>query len=281
MLRRGIVIACKHHHTALNRAPLWRENARSLSTLPDVLPSVASTLQFMQSNFDLSGFSCIVASGFMLRAVTVPFVYKSHRTMGQLDKVAPQLTMLYSLYQEDLAKKRREVVERGGIMDLGMAEERVSEMNLMRKAISRTLNKGGVSIAWIFSPIFVQIPVFVMFSRGVRSIAFASPADESAFYMQQIFDSGGCFWFENLNLSDPFCILPIAAGGLVYSSLEYSLKDTKSQGFLFFKYVVQGGMIFLTPFLAQLPAASQLYLCTTASLGMAQVRSRVECVSCV
>mgnify|MGYP006104462045 CR=1 FL=1 len=136
----------------------------------------------------------------------------------------------------------------------------------------------GVSRLKLFAPPLVQIPIFLAFNRGIREISLyvpsSSPSDQlnasTLAQMNDLFTNSGILHIPSLTSPDPLCVLPLLATTLIYTSLEISLRESKVSWLLSFKSLAQSGIIIFMPFLAQLPAASQLYLATTSSLGIAQ-----------
>lgn len=112
-----------------------------------------------------------------------------------------------------------------------------------------------------FAVPLVQAPIFLSFFVAIRKMVNA-PVES--------LETGGLFWFENLTLTDPYCLLPIITSATLAATLELGIESGQVNPALTqnMRYIMRAipavGFIFMINF----PAATLCYWTTSNFISL-------------
>lgn len=163
----------------------------------------------------------IIALTLILQAILAPLTYKSLKAAAMMRKVQPEITKLQARYKDDPARLN-------------------TEMMALYK-------KGGANPLGGCLPMLAQMPVFYGLYNALRS-------------SWELHGAGWIFWVKDLSAKDPFYVLPVVMGGLMFfqSKLNPPAGDPAQQQMMMFM-----PLIFTFMFL-KFPAGLVLYWLTNS-----------------
>uniref|UniRef100_A0A7S3CYA8 Membrane insertase YidC/Oxa/ALB C-terminal domain-containing protein n=1 Tax=Palpitomonas bilix TaxID=652834 RepID=A0A7S3CYA8_9EUKA len=150
-----------------------------------------SGLQVMHDSTGMPWWGTIIGATVLVRAATLPVTVFQMQNVAKLAQIKPEMERLTDRMKDLVARGEHEVAQkyRAELKDL-FKRNNASPMRSMASA-------------------FVQMPVFMSFFFALRRMAEEVPS----------FWEEGALWFENLSTSDPYYILPVISGGLMYINI--------------------------------------------------------------
>jgi YidC/Oxa1 family membrane protein insertase len=163
----------------------------------------------------------IIALTLILQAILAPLTYKSLKAAAMMRKVQPEITKLQARYKDDPTKLN-------------------TEMMALYK-------KGGANPLGGCLPMLLQMPVFYGLYGALRS-------------SWELHGSAWMFWIKDLSAKDPYYVLPVVMGGLMFlqSKMNPPAGDPAQQQMMMFM-----PLIFTFMFL-KFPAGLVLYWLTNS-----------------
>lgn len=163
----------------------------------------------------------IIALTLILQAFLAPLTYKSLKAAAMMRKVQPEITKLQARYKDDPTKLN-------------------AEMMALYK-------KGGANPLGGCLPMIAQMPIFYGLYDALRS-------------SWELHGAGWIFWIRDLSAKDPYYVLPVVMGGLMFlqSKLNPPAGDPTQQQMMMFM-----PLIFTFMFL-KFPAGLVLYWLTNS-----------------
>jgi YidC/Oxa1 family membrane protein insertase len=163
----------------------------------------------------------IIALTLILQALLAPLTYKSLKAAAMMRKVQPEITKLQAKYKDDPTKLN-------------------TEMMALYK-------KGGANPLGGCLPMLAQMPIFYGLYDALRS-------------SWELHGAGWMFWIKDLSAKDPYYVLPVVMGGLMFvqSKLNPPAGDPTQQQMMMFM-----PLIFTFMFL-KFPAGLVLYWLTNS-----------------
>jgi YidC/Oxa1 family membrane protein insertase len=163
----------------------------------------------------------IIALTLCLQVLLMPLTYKSLKAAASMRKVQPEIAKLQARYKDDPTRLNTEM------------------MALYKTAGANPL--GGCL------PMLLQMPIFVALYNALRS-------------SWELHGAGWMFWIHDLSAKDPFYVLPVVMGGLMFlqSKLNPPAGDPAQQQMMMFM-----PLIFTFMFL-KFPAGLVLYWLTNS-----------------
>lgn len=172
----------------------------------------------------------IVLLTVMVRIALFPLTDRSFRSMARMRKLKPEMDEINARFADDAEKKQAAIME------------------LYRKhGINPFAQLGGCL------PMLLQMPVFFAL--------YASLSTNIALYHQPF-----ALWWQDLSAPDPFFVLPLALGGLMWVQQKItptSMDPAQAK-------VMQFMPVIVTVFMLFLPAGLCLYMLTNSVLGIGQ-----------
>jgi membrane protein insertase Oxa1/YidC/SpoIIIJ len=208
--------------------------------------------------------ACFALMNVMLRTALIPLVIYSGQTSARFAKVAPEVQFLVTLFQNDLKKMRAE-------------GKSLAELRYLFKQNLQTL--GGIYKIHNVNPLTVflspllQIPFFYYVAIDLRKIVNgADPA------LAQELTECGFYWVPDLTAPDPWFLLPVAAGAMLYINVEVAIGKrslsgptaAKSDFAGLLKDLFQTLAVFMPCFSALSPAGIQIYLVSSFTYTLFQ-----------
>ncbi|XP_069956718.1 mitochondrial inner membrane protein OXA1L isoform X1 [Cherax quadricarinatus] len=207
---------------------------------------VQSSLEFLHVTADLPWWGAIALVTVAIRTLVFPLVLKAQRNAAKMNNNLPQLQILQIKMTEarncgdqlNAARYSQEMVE-------FMKEK---EINPMKNLI--------VPLA--------QAPVFISVFLALRRLANL-PLDS--------FQTGGLFWFMDLNVCDPYYLLPVITSLTMLATIELGADGAKlsSQNMHLMKYFLRLLPFLIFPFTMNFPAAVLCYWVSTNVFSLIQV----------
>jgi membrane protein insertase Oxa1/YidC/SpoIIIJ len=250
---------------------------RHMSILPDAIWGGAG---YMISTFHSSPLSppywaCMSLCAITVRTALIPVVLQGARTSAKFASVAPEVQFLMSLFQQD-----RHLLMQDKSLPLAEKPMRNRQLNFAFLRNMRSLyKKNNVNPLGIFTAPLLQIPIFFYFAADLRGIINGKGDLDLANALQDSGITVGAWeWIPDLTEADPYFVLPIATGALLYLNIELATGksslsgETASQAnFVKLFRDFFGSVSVLFPcFLATSPAAVQLYLLTSFTFTLGQ-----------
>ncbi len=233
------------------------ENAE-ISTFMAMTPLEAVQSNLLAAHSALGGpwWSTLVVVTLGFRCALIPITVMQMRTMNALSSgpVGKHLSLLGKLYSNDLKKN---------------PEDRAKLTKMYVQGYRKIFKLFDVNPFKVIAVPLTQIAFLATYIVATRDLITSGAIDLS---------DQGLFWFANLADRDPTLILPMAAVGLTYTSLEYSfgrtvLKPDEPVTLRFgdvVREVFQSILVFSVPLIAQLPAGVFMYWIPSSLFGMAQ-----------
>ncbi|KAF2279993.1 uncharacterized protein EI97DRAFT_107490 [Westerdykella ornata] len=190
----------------------------------------------------------IIALTLIIRTTMFKLQMNSSDAMARLAAITP---VMRKLNAEMTAAKA------GGKMD---------EMQVVRRKMTRVYKVIGANPAKSFLPLGFQAVIGFGAFRCLRGMSNLPVPDMT---------QAGFLWFQDLTVSDPYMIIPVVAGGIMYVSMkmggEAGPQSDQSMGTEGMRTIVKVGIPVMMTIVGMFqPAAVQLYLlCTSTTSSIA------------
>jgi len=169
----------------------------------------------------------IILLTFVIRLFLLPINVKSYKSMKVMQKIQPEIKALRETYKSDPKKMNEEV------------------MILMKKHKANPL--GGCL------PMFLQFPVFFALYRVLG---------ESI----ELYQSPFFFWIQDLSLKDPYYILPILAGFVLFIQQSLTPMNLPKEQARLIKFMP----LIFSVFMLNLPSGLTLYIFVSGLFSLCQ-----------
>lgn len=238
-----------------------------MTSFTDVIPPIFDNLQFwggsgyVLKTIHMDGtipyWACVSLTNVCVRTALLPVVLHGAHTAVKFAAVAPEVQFLVTLFQRELV-----VLKENGASPENRRKHLLMNFQTMRH-IYKTHKINPLAI--FASPLF-QLPFFMYFAVDMRKIVRGADPE-----LANELSTGGVLWFPNLTEPDPWFTLPILSGVLLYTNVELAMgkqslsgeTTSKSNLSILIKDVFQSFSLFIPSFMANSPAGTQIYLCTT------------------
>jgi len=174
------------------------------------------------------GFAIILLT-IMVRLLLFPLTAKSMKSMGKMRLLKPEMDRINELYADDRESKGAAVME------------------LYRRE--------GVSPLGGCLPMLAQMPIFFALYQSLMTNV-------------ELYNAPFVGWLTDLSSSDPYYILPVSLGVLMF--FQQRLSPAGGMDPTQRKIIMYAMPIFLTGIMLVLPAGLCLYMVTSSALGIAQ-----------
>jgi YidC/Oxa1 family membrane protein insertase len=172
------------------------------------------------------GFAIIVLT-LLIKAITWWPTQKSMRSMREMSKLKPEIDKLKAKYGEDKQK--------------------------FNAAMMALYKERGVNPLGGCLPMLIQMPIYIaLYSMLAASV--------------ELYRSGFMFWIKDLTAADPFYVLPLLTGAIMFAQQKLSPASPDPQQ----KTMMYMMPIMFTAFSIFLPAGLTLYILTNTLLSMGQ-----------
>ncbi|MFN3198452.1 MAG: membrane protein insertase YidC [Bradymonadia bacterium] len=170
----------------------------------------------------------IVLLTILVKLLTLPLTQKQYKSMASMKKIQPQMKALQAKYKEDKLKQQQEI----------MKLYKEHNVNPLAGCL----------------PVVLMMPIYLALYRTIYSSVELYQAD-----------LGG--WIHDLSQPDPFYILPLALGGLMFlqSRLSPTAGDQAQQ-----KIIMYLMPVIFTLMMLFLPAGLVLYIAANTIMGLVQ-----------
>lgn len=169
----------------------------------------------------------IILLTLIVRVLVMPFNVYSFRSMKAMQKIQPEMKMIREKYKNDPTRMNQEV------------------MGLMKRSKANPL--GGCL------PMLLQLPVFLaLFSSLSMSI--------------ELYKAPFIFWIQDLSVKDPFYVLPVLMGVLMYVQQKITPTTMDPQQ----AKVMQFMPIIFAAMMVGLPSGLTLYIFVSTAFGIVQ-----------
>lgn len=213
--------------TALRAAGHGLEDVIDLGWFKPIGIGLTSLLRMIHRYVGNWGFSIMLLTIFV-RVLLLPLTAKSFQSMAKMRKLKPEIDRINELYSDDAQKKG------------------AATMELWKK---EKVNPVSGCLPMVF-----QMPIWFALYQSIYS--------NVELYHQPFFG-----WWNDLSAPDPFFILPVVYGGLMFvqqSMMPSTMDETQRKIMM---YVMPIG---LTVFLLFLPLGLGIYMVTQSVLGISQ-----------
>ena len=214
---------------ALERAGHGLPEVVNLGTFAIIARAFTSLLRFIYGYVGNWGIAIILLT-ILVRIALFPIMERQFRSMAGMRKLKPEMDEINARFASDPEKKQ------AAIMDM-----------YRRHGINPLAQLSGCL------PVLLQMPVFFAL--------YTSLSTNVELYHQPF-----TLWWQDLSAPDPFFVLPIAIGGLMF--LQQKLTPTSMDPAQ--AKVMQFMPVMVTVFMLFLPAGLCVYMLTNSSLSMAQ-----------
>ena len=214
---------------ALERAGHALPEVVNLGTFAVIARAFAALLTFIQGHVGNWGIAIIILT-LLVRLALFPLTDRSFRSMAQIRKLKPEMDEINARFADDAEKKNAAV------------------MDLYRKhGINPLAQLGGCL------PVLLQMPVFFALYTSLSTNV-------------ELYHRPFALWWSDLSAPDPFFVLPLALGGLMY--LQQKITPTNMDPAQ--ARMMQFMPVIVTTFMLFLPAGLCLYMLTNSVLGISQ-----------
>ena len=185
-------------------------------------------LRFFYSLLGNWGWSIVLLT-VLVRLIVLPFVLSSHRSMEVMKKIQPLIKEIREKYKNDKQRMNQEV------------------MAIMKAHKANPL--GGCL------PMLLQIPVFWALWQALSN-------------SYSLYKSPFVFWIKDLSLKDPYYVLPIGIGGLMFLHQSFSppMAGASREMVRMLKILP----VFMSLFMLNLPSGLTLYVLVSTFFGILQ-----------
>ena len=196
------------------------------------IPDATQLLVDAQACTGLPWYATIPCATFALRSALVPASIVARRHGRRINLAAPHLRKLQQLAAER-SKER--------------PDDKIGTARLLTTGINGILKLHGARPSFLLLPFATTLPSMVYLALGVRGL----PEDMIA--------EGGCLWFPDLSVSDPY--LPCVCVAAAYANLERQLAAPPGKASLagVAKHAGQLALIATAPVTFALPSGFHLF----------------------
>jgi membrane protein insertase Oxa1/YidC/SpoIIIJ len=196
------------------------------------IPDATQLLVDAQACTGLPWYATIPCATFALRSALVPASIVARRHGRRINLAAPHLRKLQQLAAER-SKER--------------PDDKIGTARLLTTGINGILKLHGARPSFLLLPFTTTLPSMVYLALGVRGL----PEDMIA--------EGGCLWFPDLSVSDPY--LPCVCVAAAYANLERQLAAPPGKASLagVAKHAGQLALIATAPVTFALPSGFHLF----------------------
>eukprot|EP00578_Thalassiosira_sp_NH16_P016871 CAMPEP_0181120242 /NCGR_PEP_ID=MMETSP1071-20121207/24049_1 /TAXON_ID=35127 /ORGANISM="Thalassiosira sp., Strain NH16" /LENGTH=472 /DNA_ID=CAMNT_0023204879 /DNA_START=294 /DNA_END=1712 /DNA_ORIENTATION=+ len=268
-------------HSSSSSSTITEQLASMLPPTPEVVANATlwGATGILLTNFHthlhLPYWACISLTNVCVRSAMFPIVVRGAKTSVRFGKISPEVQYVIS----NLTSGMKELSFREKLSQAGSAVWMQSMMGKdhLLKISYRTMRGlfeiNKVNVLDLFKSPALQIPCFWYFAADMRKLIEGSdPA-----LAQQLVDSS-FFWITDLTESDPWYVLPMATGALLYLNVEMAVgkkalsgkTSSKSNMAKMLKDAFQSLAIFMPCFMAQQSAGVQIYLATSMVFTLVQ-----------
>jgi len=222
----------------------------------------------------------LIFTGTLRMAIASP----AHITAQKV--VAKRYLMMKEMDEEIIPELKRATSRHVVINKWTETQAKTSFRRVSKKIYNAKVIEHNCHFAKMFLPIYIQIPIWVFTSVGIRNMALmrasqdramTAPIDERFVQLS----SEGIGWIPNLCLPDETLILPVLVGALFASTVLVSSNRVANTGRIStaapqkFSKITQGMTVFLyclsvamIPITAMQPAALAIYWATSGAAGL-------------
>ncbi|CAI2165662.1 18750_t:CDS:2 [Funneliformis geosporum] len=255
--------------------------------LPETLPTDdvnfiisfnQSVLEFMHNSTALPWWATILISTILLRTLlTLPIAIIQQKSGARMISLQPQIMDMFEKLKHEVV---REVKNRNGTY-----EEFQRELTKrFRTKINEIYKANKCSPIRNYLLPWVQIPLFISNSLTLRHIVDSAAhsssdpitgsnaLDISTITLDSL-TNGGTLWFNDLTLSDPTFIFPLAIGITNFFNIEvhsWSLKSQPSLRSKILKNLSRVLSVLMIPVASQAPMAICLYWLSSSTFSIGQ-----------
>jgi len=203
-------------------------------------------MEWIHVDLGLQWWQTIMVTTVCMRLLVFPVVVKAQRNLAKMTNINPVMAKL----QGDMTDARR----RGDMLEFTQLS---NKLNVLMK------NEGINPIKNII-PIVVQASIFIsMFFalRGMSNLPIESMKD------------GGCLWFNNLTLMDPYVVLPVATSISLFLQMKSGAEGLKLDQLGRIPRILMTAMpVVMIIFTYKFPAAICLYWMTSNFISLSQAK---------
>jgi len=221
-------------------------------------------LKTLHMNGTVPYWVCMGEAAIILRLALFPLVIQGARAASNFAKVAPEVQFIVTMFMNDREKlKARRASPK---------EKR--ELNRLSRETVWNMYKAYDINPWaVFKSPLIQIPCFWYFSIDIRKVI--SGIDPQ---LATDLSEGGILWFTDLTDPDPWFVLPVLSGMLLYLNVEIAMGKkslsgetaSKANFAVYMKDFFQSLSIFIPCFMATSTAGTQIYLLGSFTFTLAQ-----------
>lgn len=144
-----------------------------------------------------------------VRTALLPIAIHGASAAADLAKVSPEVQFLISMYQRDVVKLRDMKAD---------FQTRSDHMKLSLKNLRGIYKRYNIKPYRVLVSPLMQLPIFWYFATDIRKIVKGSNPQ-----LAQNLETGGALWFPDLTEPDPWYVLPVIAGILLYTNVEFAV----------------------------------------------------------
>lgn len=234
-------------YRTLNSSILLRGKIQQRS----IFEFVQNSIMDFQSFTDMEWWATILVSTIAVKTALFPLTRKQIIAGNQLQKCTIELNMLSKLLVQNMKSEKTFI-------------DKWYALKSYKKGVSATLTLHDVSLFKIFAIPLVNASIFFTFVYSIRLMVMNDPIGAMTV--------GGMSWFPDITVIDRTYILPSAAIGATYYSLEISLRDKfEMYGLHVWFSRIQELLILSLPFVATLPAGVFCYWIPSSMFTAVQI----------
>jgi YidC/Oxa1 family membrane protein insertase len=173
----------------------------------------------------------IILLTLLVKLILYPLTAKSFQSMAKMRMLKPEMDRINELYKDDREKKG------------------AATMELWRKHKINPM-KGCL-------PQLLQLPIWIALYTSLRTNV-------------ELYHAPFALWWTDLSSPDPFYVLPLALGALMF--LQQKMTPMATTDPVQAKMMMYGMPIMITSFMLFLPAGLSLYILTNSALSIGQQR---------
>jgi len=192
------------------------QQSRNISSLP--FPDSMSNFTFwggagwMIHTLHLDGtipyWICMSLCAVTVRTALLPVVIQGAHTSAKFAAIAPEVQFLLSLFQNDLKMLQQS-------KETQKQRQKYQLFGLAWRNLSAIYKKYDFHPLSIFKAPLMQIPFFFYFAADLRKVIDGRDID-----LARALQDGGILWFNDLTEADPYFVLPVLTGTLLYMNVE-------------------------------------------------------------
>eukprot|EP00794_Sanderia_malayensis_P016647 gene16647-18337_t len=238
-------------------------------TFPLVV-GIQTLLINMQSFTGLPWWATIVSSTILLRfVITLPLARVQATAVAKTELLQPTLKEVYEALKHNIAIKGKRNGESAEEVERKYRQE-------ARKYTLDIYRRENCNPMKLYLLPWVQLPLWILISLALRNISgFFPKTTESVTEIVQCHPdllTGGCLWFHDLTVSDPYYIIPVIIGvtnllNIELNTLRRKVPSMRQRILTRVFRIMTVGMMLAS---SQVPTAMSLYWATSSSYGLAQ-----------